>query len=109
MNDCLFKGPDRFINDLLSVVLGFRNGRVGCAADISKFHNQVHLTTPDTHMQRFLWRDCDPTREPETYVVKVNNFGVKSGNCIATCALHKSADMLADVYLKESKAVKVDT
>ena len=100
MNDCLFKGPDRFINDLLSVVIGFRNGRVGCAADLSKFHNQVLLTTPDTHMQRFLWRDCDTNREPETYVVKVNNFGVRSANCIATCALHKSADVFAGIPRK---------
>ena len=54
MNDCLFKGPESFINDLLSVVIGFRNGRVGCAADLLKFHNQVLLATLDAHMQRFL-------------------------------------------------------
>ena len=67
------------------------------------------LTTQDAHMQRFLWRDCDPSREPQTYVVKVNNFEVKSANCIATCALHKSADMFADTYPEESKAVKEQT
>ena len=43
MNDCLYKGPDRFVNNLLAVLLGFRNGRVGCAADIAKFHNKVFL------------------------------------------------------------------
>ena len=43
MTDCLFKGPDRFVNNLLSVILGFRNGRVGCTADVSKFHNRVFL------------------------------------------------------------------
>ena len=42
-NDCLQKGPDRFVNNLLSVIHGFRNGRVGCVADISKCHNQVEL------------------------------------------------------------------
>ena len=41
MNDCLDKGPDRFMNNLLSVVVGFRNGRVGCATDIKKFHNHL--------------------------------------------------------------------
>ena len=54
INDCVHKGPDRFINNILSVWIGFRNGRVGCAADISKFHNQVYLEEPDMHMQRFL-------------------------------------------------------
>ena len=41
MNECLCKGPNRFLNNLLAVLLGFRNGRVGCVANISKFHNQV--------------------------------------------------------------------
>ena len=55
MNDCLYKGPDRFMNNLLSVCLGFRNGRVAAAADLSKFHNQVRSVPADIHMQRFLW------------------------------------------------------
>jgi hypothetical protein len=50
MNDCLYKGPDSFMNNLLSVCLGFRNGRVAAAADLSKFHNQVRLVPADIHM-----------------------------------------------------------
>ena len=50
INDCVHKGPDRFINNILSVWIGFRNGRVGCRADISKFHNKVYLVEPDIHM-----------------------------------------------------------
>ena len=82
------QGLECFINDVLSVVIGFRNGRVRYAADLSKFHNQVILTTPDTHVQRLLWRDCDTNCEPESYVFKVNNLGVRSAHCITTCALH---------------------
>ena len=78
MNMCLMKGPDRFVNDLVSVVLAFRNGRVGCAADIAKFHNQVRLQDEDVHMQRFLWRGMNTEIEPQTYAVTVNNFGVDS-------------------------------
>ena len=52
-NDCLYKGLDCFINNLLSVILDFRNGRVGCVADIKKFHSQVHLFPEDIHMQPF--------------------------------------------------------
>ena len=89
MNDCLDKGPDRFMNNLLSVVVGFRNGRVGCAADIKKFHNRVRLFLKDIHMQRFLWRGLQTDKPPKTYAVVRNNFGVKPANCIATSALHK--------------------
>ena len=109
MNDCLCKGPDRFMNNLLSVILNFRNGRIGCAADIKKFHNQVHLFDKDIHMQRFLWRDMDTTKPPQTYAVVVNNFGVKPANCIATCALRNSADQFSSVYPTESEEVKFQT
>ena len=98
MNDCLYKGPDRFMNNLLSVSLGFRNGLVAAAADLSKFHNQVRLVPEDIHMQRFLWRDLRVNEPPLTYAVTRNNFGVTAANCIATSALHKSADMFKEVY-----------
>ena len=109
MNDCLFKGPDRFINNLLSVLLGFRDGRIGCAADIKKFHNQVYLFEEDIHMQQFLWRDMDPSKPPQTYAVVVNNFGIKPANCIATSSLHSSDDDYAQIYPVESQEVKKGT
>ena len=109
MNDCVLKGPDRFVNNLLAVVIGFRNGRVGAAADIKKFHNQVYLIEKDIHMQRYLWRGMDKNALPQTYAVRVNNFGVKPANCIATCALHKSADSFAELYPLESKEIKDQT
>ena len=108
MNDCLCKGPDRFLNNLLAVILGFRNGRVGCVADIKKFHNQVHLFPEDIHMQRFYWSD-DPNLPPKIYAVAVNNFGVKPANCIATCALRNSADHFSSIYPTESEEVKRQT
>ena len=108
-NDCLMKGPDRYVNNLLAVILGFRNGRVGCVADITKFHNQVHLVEEDVQMQRFYWRDMNTDEPPKTYAVVVNNFGAKPANCIATCALRNSADVFADVYPEESKEIKEQT
>ena len=109
MNDCLHKGPDRFVNNLLSVVLGFRNGRVGCAADIKKFHNRVRLVEKDVHMQRFLWRAMNTDTTPKTYAVLCNNFGVKPANCVATSAYHKSADAFADIYPIECQEIKDQT
>ena len=109
MNDCLYKGPDRFMNNLLSVCLGFRNGRVAAAADLSKFHNQVRLVSTDVHMQRFLWRGMKTDEPPKTLAVVVNNFGIKPANCIATSALHKSADMFSEKYPEASQAIKEQT
>ena len=108
-NSCLYKGPDCFMNNLLSVITGFRNGRVAAAADISKFHNRIRLIDKDVHMQRFLWRKMKTDEEPQTYAVAVNNFGVKPANCIATCALHQSADVFKEVYPVESEELKIQT
>ena len=105
-NDCLYKGPDRYVNNLLTVILGFRNGRVGCVADISKFHNQVHLVEEDVHMQRFLWRNMQTEEEPKVYCATSNAFGATPANCIATCALRNSADKYANVYPIESEEIK---
>ena len=109
MNECLSKGPDRFLNSLPSVLIGFRNGRIGCVADIAKFHNKVYLVEKDIHMQRFLWRRMETTEPPLTLAVQVNNFGVTSANCIATCALHKSADAFSQIYPLESQELKDQT
>ena len=109
LNDCLLKGPDRFINNLLAVIIGFRNGRVGAAADISKFHNRVLLDEKDKHMQRFLWRGMDRNIPPRVYAVPVNCFGVKPANCIATCALQRSAELFAEKYPEESQELKDQT
>ena len=109
MNYHLCKGPDRFMNDLLSVLLAFRNGRVWCAGNIRKFHNQVHLMEEDMHMQRFLWRFMERDQEPQHFAIPVVNFGVKPANCIATCALRSSADQFSEVYPVESNEVKTQT
>ena len=96
-------------HNLLSVCLGFRNGRVAAAADLSKFHNQVRLVSKDVHMQRFLWREMKTDEPPKTLAVVVNNFGIKPANCIATSALHKSADMFSEKYPEASQAIKEQT
>ena len=84
-NQCMRKGPDCYVNNLLSVIILFRYGRLGCAADISKFHNSVYLEEKDMiHMQRFCWRDLQTDQKPSVNDVVVNNFGVKPANYIAT-------------------------
>ena len=69
----------------------------------------MYLFEEDIHMQRFLWRDTDPSKPPLTYAVVVNNFGIKPANCIATSSLHSSDDDYAQIYPVESQEVKKRT
>ena len=109
LNDCLYKGPDNFITNLLSVLIGFRSKEVGMVADIRKFHNRIFLAEKDVHMQRFLWRDLNENEEPRVHAVVVNNMGVKSANCIATSAKDKTADMFVDKYPEACEVLKDQT
>ena len=92
MNQILAKGPDRFLNNLAGVIIGFRNGRVAAKGDVRKMYNAVVLEEEDCYVQCFLWRDMDDKKAPNTYQVTVNNIGVKPAGAIATTALYKSCD-----------------
>ena len=93
MNECVYKGPDRFINNLVAVLVGFMIGLVGGMCDITKMHNKVRLVPKDVHMQRFLWRFMKTDQPPLTLAVTVNNMGVSPANVIATSALRASAKL----------------
>ena len=84
INDCLAKGPDNYINNLSGVLLGFRVRRVAAKGDIKKFYNSVRLVPEDSHCQRFLWRDMEKDRDPDIYMVLVNNIGIRPSGTKAT-------------------------
>ena len=88
LNDCLSKGPDAYLNNLCKCLVGFRAGKLAAKGDISKFYNATRLEEEDCHVQRFLWRDGED-REPDIYVVTVNNIGIKPSGTVAGCMLEK--------------------
>ena len=98
LNQILAKGPDRFLNNLAGVIVGFRNGRVAAKGDVRKMYNCVKLETDDTFVQCFLWRNLDQSKEPATYQVTVNNIGIKPAGAIATLALQNSCEKFKDAY-----------
>ena len=55
LNDYWAKGPDAFMNNLLGVVVRFRENNVGFVGDIRKMYNSVHTSTLDQHCHHFLW------------------------------------------------------
>ena len=57
LNDYFAKGPD-LLNDLLEVLLRFREEQVGLAGDISKMFHSVSIPLHDQMTHLFLWRNC---------------------------------------------------
>ena len=90
LNDFWAKGPD-VMNNMLGVLLRFRERSVALVGDIKKMYHSVHLSILDQHTHRFLWRGLNDQREPETYCMTRVCFGDKPAGAIATMALRHTA------------------
>ena len=67
-------------------------------------------TKPITqHTHRFLWRDMDQSREPDTYIIQRVSFGDKPSGTIATVAMRKTAEMGKDLYPQAASVVQKNT
>ena len=63
----------------------------------------------DQHTHRFLWRDMDSTREPDTYIIQRVSFGDKPSGTIATIALKKTAEMTRNEYQEAADIIQNNT
>ena len=90
------------MNNLLNVLLKFRENPVGIVGDIKKMYNSVYIKE---HVHRFLWRDFMKNRIPNIYVITAVNIGDRPSGTIATVALRETALMAKDTYPKEAEIV----
>ena len=74
LNNQLLPGPS-VLRDLVEIMLRFRSRAVALVGDIKGMFLAIKLAEgKDSH--RFIWRDLDPTREPEVYRLCTVTFGV---------------------------------
>ncbi|KAG5666058.1 hypothetical protein PVAND_017820, partial [Polypedilum vanderplanki] len=67
LNSKLLKGPDNLI-PLTQALFHFRERPIAIVGDVTKMYHQILIKKEDQQVQRFLWRDCDDTREPTIYI-----------------------------------------
>ena len=104
INDYWAKGPN-LLNNLLGVLVRFREGKFAMTGDIRKMYHAIKLSEVDQHTHRFLWRELDVTRSPDTYIMTSVSFGDKPAGNIAISALKKTAEMGKHEYPIASKVV----
>lgn len=91
LNDELLQGPD-LANNLLGVLLRFRDGNVAVIADIEKMFYQVRVPENQRNFLRFLWFDGhDLEGEVMSYRLTVHVFGAVSSPSCANYALKRTA------------------
>jgi len=93
LNDCLESTPPE-LNDVTSVLIGFRRHRYAIATDIEKAFLHVQLDEKDRDVTRFLWLSdpSDPDSPLCTYRFKVVLFGCTSSPFILNATLLKHID-----------------
>ena len=95
LNDYWAKGPD-LISNLSGINLRFRENLVAIAGDVSMMYHSVYISEKDQHTHRYLWRNLDTEKLPETYIMKVISFGDRPAGAIASVALLNTAEMQKD-------------
>ena len=91
LNDQLIPGPD-INNKLTEVLIGFRNGHIGFAADIETMFHNFHLRSIDKDYLRFYWyRNNDSSKDVCQFRANVHIFGNCCSPALTSLGLHFAA------------------
>ena len=91
LNDKLITGGD-LTNNLLGVLLRFREQTYACTADVESMFLRVSLAPEDRDATRFLfWEGGNINSRPVDYRITVLNFGSKCSPALASFALRRCA------------------
>lgn len=90
LNSCLAKGPDCYMNNVLGILLLWREEQVALVGDIRKMFNSIHLRPLQQHCHRFLWCHLMTDRDPDEYIITRVNMGDTLTPAISTEAVYKT-------------------
>ena len=109
LNSSLAKGPDCYLNNLLGILLCWREGHTALVGDIRKMFNSIHLEQLEQHCHRFLWRDLNTDRDPDVYVMTRVNMGDTPAPAISTEAVYKTAELFQNDCPRAADLLKRST
>ena len=104
LNSSLLTGPD-LLQNLLSIILKFRQHAYAVSADIEGMFLQVGVPEPDQASLRFLWRE-DPTSKVVVHQYTRHIFGAKDSPTCANYALQRTADDNGEEFPEAARSVK---
>jgi hypothetical protein len=90
LNDQLLQGPD-LVNNLVGVLLRFREESCAFSADIEKMYYQVKVPKSDRNFLRLFWVHNDNLDDVREFRLLVHVFGAKSSPSVANFALQQLA------------------
>ncbi|KAK3748966.1 hypothetical protein QZH41_006852 [Actinostola sp. cb2023] len=101
LNDYWNKGPD--------LLNSFRENRIAVCADIAKMYHMIIIPLFDQHVHKFIWRNLETERQPDTYIKTVLTFGDRPSPTMAIVALRKTAELKEVGTPKTAEAIIKNT
>ena len=74
------------LNNLLGILLRFREERYAIAGDIKKMYHSIKTTLPDQMTHLFLWRNLKMEKLPQEHAITVVKFGGGGGVIFSSLA-----------------------
>lgn len=108
LNSMLHNGPD-LVPSIVDILRRFRENRIAITGDIKEMYHQVLVNEEDKHAQRFLWRNGETNRDPDTYVMDVLTFGSRSSPCSAQYVKNLNATNFEKDYPRAALSIKKNT
>ena len=105
LNDCLYQGPD-LTNNILGVILRFRQEPVAFMGDISKMFYRVKVSPKHRNFLRFFWLDPLDGNKPAEFRLTVHVFGATSSPSVANFALQRTVEDNQEFSEEAKTAVK---
>ena len=105
LNHCLLTGPDLY-EDLVGILVRFREGRVAFSADIKDMYLRVGMSEEDSYSQLFLWRGMDRESPPKVFRMRTLLFGARSSPASAQYIKNENADRFKQESPKAVKSIK---
>ena len=90
LNNQLLQGPD-LTNNLLSILLRFRQYPIALVADIEGMFNQVKVPPEDSDALRFLWREDSDLERLSEFQMTTHIFGATDSPSCANVCLKRAA------------------
>lgn len=102
LNDLQLVGPT-IQDDLLTIILRFRQHNIVICADVEKMYRQILIHPSQRSLQQILWRS-DPSKELNIYKLNTVTYGTSSAPFLAVRCLSQLA---ADNVEKHPQAAEV--
>lgn len=108
LNSKLLKGPDYMV-PLLAGLFQFRVNAVAVNADVKEMFPQVVIKKEDQQCQRFLYRNCDQSKEPTIFLMQRMLFGPVCSPSTAQFVKNSHANKFRKKYPEAVRALTETT